>query len=173
MVNIKHKNTLIEVKKGDIVKQDDVEAVVNAANSQLRKGGGVAGAIHDNAGSKLREETKDLAPITPGEAVITKGYKLPNKYIIHCLGPRYGIDTPEDKLLTKCYENALSIAEENNIKSISFPAISTGAFGYPTKKAAEISIRTVKNKSSELKLDLIRFVLFSEEDYKIYKKVIN
>lgn len=162
---------IIELVQGDIVKQNDLDAVVNAANVELKIGGGVAGAIHRAAGSKLEQESKQLAPIEVGEAVITAAYNLPNKNVIHVLGPVYGVDHPEAELLKKSYQNSLKIADENKIESIAFPAISTGAFGYPIKEAAEISLKTVKNKAAELKnLKLIRFVLYSNSDFELYQE---
>jgi O-acetyl-ADP-ribose deacetylase (regulator of RNase III) len=99
---------------------------------------------------------------------------LPNKYIIHCLGPVYGRDTPADKILMKCYRNALWLAEENKIKSIAFPAISTGAFGYPMKEAAEIAFMAIKNEIADLKsIRLIRFVLWNENAYRIHTEVMH
>ena len=92
----------VECIKGDIADQPGIDAVVNAANAELRIGGGVAGAIHRAAGTSLEAECRPLAPINPGEAVITKAYKLPNRHVIHCLGPRYGIDEPSDQLLARC-----------------------------------------------------------------------
>ena len=164
----------IQLLKGDISKQDDIEAIVNAANAQLRTGGGVAGAIHRTAGPGLEKECRPLAPIKPGEAVITSGHNLPNGYVIHCLGPVYGVDKPEDKLLRDCYVNSLNLAEENKVKSIVFPAISTGAFGYPIDKAVKIALETVLDKLSELKnLKTIRFVLYSQNDLNIYEKTLN
>ncbi|MDZ7671815.1 MAG: macro domain-containing protein [Halanaerobiales bacterium] len=161
----------IQLVKGDISKQEDIESIVNAANAQLRIGGGVAGAIHRAAGTGLEKECRPLAPIEPGEAVITGGHQLPNKYVIHCLGPVYGVDKPEDKLLRDCYINSLNLAEENQIKSIAFPAISTGAFGYPIDKAVKVALRTVLDKLSELEhLEIVRFVLFSKNDLDVYKK---
>jgi O-acetyl-ADP-ribose deacetylase (regulator of RNase III) len=161
----------IEFKKGNIVNQPDIEAIVNAANAQLKKGGGVAGAIHKSAGPELEKEAMPLGPIKPGQAVITKAYNLPNKYIIHCLGPVYGIDKPEDKLLAECYKNALQIAEKKNISSIAFPSISTGAFHYPVQKAAPIALKAIKKILPELSnIKIIRFVLFSDRDLEIYKE---
>ncbi|MFO7296348.1 MAG: macro domain-containing protein, partial [Clostridia bacterium] len=116
----------IECVQGDITKQEGFDAIVNAANAQLMPGGGVAGAIHRAAGPGLAEECKPLAPIKPGQAVITGGHNLPNRYVIHCLGPVYGVDQPSDKLLADCYRNALKLAEQHGITSIAFPAISTG-----------------------------------------------
>ena len=133
----------VECVQGDITAQAGFDAVVNAANAQLKRGGGVAGAIHRAAGPGLEEECRPLAPIKPGQAVITGAHKLPNRYVIHCLGPVYGVDEPSDELLADCYRNALKLAERHGISSIAFPAISTGAFGYPMKEAAEVALRTV------------------------------
>lgn len=164
----------VELLQGDITAQKDIDAVVNAANSQLRPGGGVAGAIHRAAGPELEEEAVPLAPIKPGEAVITKGYNLPNSHVIHCLGPVFGADKPEDKLLADCYKNALAVAEEHELRSIAFPAISTGAFGYPIEEAAEIALKTVLEEVKTLRnVNLVRFVLFSAKDLKIYEKVLS
>lgn len=161
-----------ELKRGDIASQDDIEAVVNAANAELRTGGGVAGAIHRAAGPGLTEETRSLAPISPGEAVITGGHNLPNDYVIHCLGPVYGRDKPEDELLANCYRNALKLAEDEGIESVAFPAISTGAFGYPTEAAARVALSTVKEEAGHLDaVQIIRFVLFGEDAYKTHQLV--
>ncbi|MBZ9728253.1 macro domain-containing protein [Salegentibacter sp. JZCK2] len=166
-------NIEIEVAKGDIANQPDVEAVVNAANAELAIGGGVAGALHRAAGPGLYEECKPLAPISPGEAVITGAHNLPNEYVIHCLGPVYGRDKPEDKLLENCYRNALKRSEEKQVKSVAFPAISTGAFGYPIKEATKISFNTILAEIPKLKhLQKLKFVLFSEADLEIYKAML-
>lgn len=167
-------NVIVEFIQGNIANQPDVDAVVNAANAQLQIGGGVAGAIHRAAGPNLAKECRPLAPINPGEAVITGAHNLPNKYVIHCLGPVYGVDKPDDKLLAHCYKNALELAEKNEIKSIAFPAISTGAFGYPLKAAALVALKTVLKNISELKkVKLIRFVLFSDNDLKVHENVLS
>jgi O-acetyl-ADP-ribose deacetylase (regulator of RNase III) len=167
------KNIQFEAVIGDIAKQPDVEALVNAANAQLQTGGGVAGAIHRAAGSELYEECRNLAPIKPGEAVITKAYNLPNSYIIHCLGPVYGKDSPEEKLLANCYKNALRLAEKHQISSIAFPSLSTGAFGYPIEEAVNVSFNAILSELQGLKhLQRIKFVLFSEQDLKFYLKKI-
>lgn len=163
----------IECVRGDIVAQRDVSAVVNAANARLMPGGGVAGAIHQAAGPGLVDECRSLAPIKPGEAVITRGHNLPNDYVIHCLGPVYGVDKPGDKILADCYRNALGLAEAHKIDSIAFPAISTGVFGYPVEDAAEIAIRTITDVISKLHyVKKIRFVLYSERDLQIHEKVL-
>lgn len=164
----------IELLQGDIASQKDVTAIVNAANAELRIGGGVAGAIHRVAGPGLEIECRPFAPIRPGEAVITGGHNLPNKFVIHCLGPIFGIDKPEDQFLVNCYRNALKIAEENGIDSIAFPAISTGAFGYPLQPAAEIAMKTVINEAQNLRsVKIIRFVLYDKKDYDIHAAVLH
>jgi O-acetyl-ADP-ribose deacetylase (regulator of RNase III) len=163
----------IETVLGNIASQPDMTAIVNAANAQLKMGGGVAGAIHRAAGPGLEEECRPMAPIKPGEAVISGGHNLPNKYVIHCLGPVYGKDKPEDKLLAACYRNALKLADEHNIDSIAFPAISTGAFGYPIREATKVALDTIKEIAPTLKnVKTIRFVLFNKEDYAIYNEMI-
>ena len=163
----------IECVRGDIVEQPDVEAIVNAANAALRIGGGVAGAIHRAAGPGLEAECRPLAPIRPGQAVITGAHDLPNQYVIHCLGPVYGVDEPSDRLLAACYRNALQLAEEHDVRSIAFPAISTGAFGYPMEPAAQIAFSTVLDESNNLSsVELIRFVLFSERARKIHARIL-
>ena len=164
----------VECVQGDITSQDDVTAIVNAANAELRSGGGVAGAIHRAAGPGLAEEARPLAPIRPGEAVMTSGHNLPNRYVIHALGPVYGQDRPEAELLAGCYRNALALAEENGIDSIAFPAISTGVFGYPVEEAAEVAIKTVVEEAQRLEhVRLIRFVLFAERDLEVHEKVLS
>ena len=163
----------IECVRGDITSQEDVAAIVNAANAQLQSGGGVAGAIHRAAGPGLEREARPLAPISPGEAVITGGHNLPNRYVIHTLGPVYGQDRPEDELLADCYRNSLALAEENELDSIAFPAISTGVFGYPVEEAAEVALRTVMEEAERLEhVRLIRFVLFGEKDLEVHEKVL-
>lgn len=160
----------LELTRGDIAHQDNIEAVVNAANAELRIGGGVAGALHRAAGPELEKACRPMAPIRPGEAVITKAFELPNQYVIHTLGPVYGRDKPEAALLEKCYQNSLKLAEEYKIKSIAFPAISTGAFGYPIKEAAEISLISINKLAADLEnVAEIRFVLYSRYDLEVYQ----
>jgi O-acetyl-ADP-ribose deacetylase len=159
----------VECVRGDIAGQPGIDAVVNAANAWLRPGGGVAGAIHRAAGPGLEEECRPLAPIRPGEAVITGGHRLPNRYVIHCLGPVYGRDEPSDLLLASCYRNALRRAEEKGLASIAFPAISTGVFGYPMGEAAEVALSTVVEEAPRLaSVKLVRFVLFSPSDLEVF-----
>lgn len=167
------RQTKIDCIKGDIANQTDITAIVNAANAQLRIGGGVAGAIHRAAGPGLAEECSSMAPIKPGEAAISGGHELPNKYIIHCLGPVYGRDKAENKLLADCYRNALHLAEEYEVDSLAFPAISTGAFGYPIKDAAEIAFTTIQKIIPDLNsVKEIRFVLFSDRDLKVHQQIM-
>lgn len=163
----------IECVKGDISKQEDMMAVVNAANAQLKPGSGVAGAIHKAAGPELEEACRSMAPIQTGEAIITYAYDLPNEYVIHCLGPIYGVDEPGDELLKKCYENALKLAEDHDVDTIAFPAISIGAFRFPVEQATEIAINTVKGMADELSvIKTIRFVVFSDKVLKVYESFL-
>ena len=175
---------VIKCIRGNIVEQPGIDAVVNAANSRLASGGGVAGAIHRAAGPSLYEERKPLAPIKPGDAVITGAGDLPNKFIIHCLGPVYpvrnkilnrasGSDKPEDRILTDCYKNALMLADENKVSSVAFPAISTGAFGYPFKAASQIAVKTAKDIAPLLKnVKEIRFVFFTEKELEVFRGIM-
>ena len=163
----------VECVRGDIAAQGDVDAVVNAANARLGPGGGVAGAIHRAAGPGLAEEAMPLGPISPGEAVITGGHGLPNRFVIHALGPVYGQDRPEAELLARCYRNALALAEENGAGSVAFPAISTGIFGYPVEDAAVVALRTVREEAEGLRaVRLIRFVLHSTPDLQTHEGVL-
>jgi len=165
---------MIECVEGDITAQPDLEAIVNAANAQLMPGGGVAGAIHRAAGPGLAEECRPLAPIRPGQAVITSGYRLPNRYVIHCLGPVYGVDEPAADLLASCYRNGLRLAEERGIASVGFPAISTGIFGYPLEEAAQVAIRTVVEAAPKLQaVKRVRFVLWGEEAFRVHASVLH
>ena len=163
----------VECVQDDITLQRDIEAVVNAANAELRPGGGVAGAIHRAAGPGLYEECRPLAPIRPGEAVITSGHGLPNRYVIHCLGPVYGVDLPSDVLLVHGYRNAMRLARERGIGSIAFPAISAGVFGYPMEAAAQVAVDTVLEELRTLPtLHLVRFVVFDGSARKVYETLL-
>jgi O-acetyl-ADP-ribose deacetylase (regulator of RNase III) len=163
----------IEVTVGDITRQEGFDAVVNAANAQLLPGGGVAGAIHDAAGPGLYEECRPLAPIKPGQAVITGGHRLPNRHVIHCLGPVYGRDTPSDVLLAACYRNALMLADENDLESVATPAISTGIFGYPPAEAAKVALTAVAETATALRsVHRVRFVLRSGEVLRVHEEAL-
>lgn len=166
--------TDITCTTGDIANQPDMDAVVNAANAELRIGGGVAGALHRAAGPGLEEECRPLAPISPGQAVITGAHNLPNRHVIHCLGPVYGQDEPSDRLLADCYRNALQLAEQHGLRSVAFPSLSTGAFGYPMGEAAEVAFRTVVEELPSLEsVEEIRFVLFSKKDCALHQSVLD
>jgi O-acetyl-ADP-ribose deacetylase (regulator of RNase III) len=173
VIVLKHSGVTVECLVGDITDQADIDVVVNAANAQLLPGGGVAGAIHRVAGPGLEAETQNLSPIKPGQAVITGAHHLPNRHVIHCLGPVFGVDEPSDGLLAACYRDALRLADEHRLRSIAFPAISTGAFGFPADRAARISIETVGQISPGLEhIKLVRFVLFSGRDLEHYERAI-
>ncbi len=167
-------NVKLECIQGDITQQSDLDAVVNAANAELRTGGGVAGAIHRAAGPELDEACRPMAPIRPGDAVISPAFGLPNKKIIHCLGPVYNIDKPSDELLAKCYRNALWLADEEGLGSVGFPAISTGAFGYPLEEAANVTADAIHSVLSDLtSVMLIRMVLFSGNDLQVFRRAFH
>jgi O-acetyl-ADP-ribose deacetylase len=164
---------VLELTRGDIARQEGFDAVVNAANAHLRPGGGVAGALHRAAGPGLAEEGRPLAPISPGQAVITSGHNLPNPWVIHCLGPVYGQDRPEDLLLSSCYREALRIAEQRGLRSAAFPALSTGIFGYPMEEAARVALGTVLGLIPELKsVRHIRFVLYDERAVRVHAEAL-
>ena len=163
----------VECVKGDIARQPGVAAIVNAANAELRTGGGVAGAIHRAAGPGLEAECRPLAPIRPGQAVLTSAHRLPNRWVIHRLGPVCGVDEPADELLASCYHSALFVADHNQTESIAFPAISTGAFGYPMAGAARIAFRTVLQEIPRLEhVKRIRFVRLGEHALQVHKEAL-
>ena len=163
----------VETVQGDIANQPDLDVIVNAANAELRIGGGVAGAIHRAAGPGLEQECIPLGPIRPGDAVISGGHSLPNANVIHCLGPVYGRDEPSDQLLASCYRQALALAEQHGIARIGFPAISTGVFGYPLAEAAQVALRTIRDAAPPLEaVQLVRFVLFSDADLAVFDRAL-
>ncbi len=150
------------------------DAIVNAANSQLAPGGGVSGAIHRGAGPLLWDECKNLGGCNTGEAKITRGYDLPANYIIHTVGPVYSSKAIDPEDLKNSYQNSLSLALENNLKSISFPSISTGVFGYPVKEASYIALKAIIGWIKQHPgIELVRMVLHSEEDYSMYKSALD
>ena len=164
----------ISVIQGDITKQQ-VDAIVNAANESLLGGGGVDGAIHRAAGKQLLEECRTLGGCPTGEAKITQGYKLPAKWVIHTVGPIWrGGRNGEDKLLRSCYQNSLNLAQQEKIRTIAFPAISTGVYGFPLERATQIAVNEAKQFLSENpSFERVIFVCFSEDSYRCYLKTVS
>lgn len=168
----------IELLKGDITKLN-VDAIVNAANSSLMGGGGVDGAIHRASGPSILEECRMIVAkqggCKTGEAVMTTAGNLPAKFVIHTVGPVWnGGKKNEQELLAACYKNSLKLASEHQLSSIAFPNISTGVYGYPKKEAAEIAINTVSAFFKQSKFSCtIYFVCFDEENYQLYRSLIN
>jgi O-acetyl-ADP-ribose deacetylase (regulator of RNase III) len=169
-------NSIIRLLKGDITDQD-TDAIVNAANSSLMGGGGVDGAIHRRGGPAILEECKKIRILLPeglptGKAVITTGGSLRARYVIHTVGPVWkGGHNNEPQLLRDAYINSLNLAVENGVRSLSFPSISTGAYGYPISEAACIVLKTLKQYlSSATQPEEIRLVLFKQSDIEIYQK---
>jgi O-acetyl-ADP-ribose deacetylase len=167
-------NSKIEIQKGDITKLK-VDAIVNAANTSLLGGGGVDGAIHRAAGPELLEFNRKLGGCPTGEAKISPGFNLPAKFIIHTVGPVWnGGNNNEDKLLANCYRNSLELAAENELKSIAFPAISTGVYRFPLEHAAKIAVNEVgKFLTQNKSLEKVIFVCFDEENLNIYSRLLN
>jgi O-acetyl-ADP-ribose deacetylase (regulator of RNase III) len=162
----------IEAARGDIT-AECVDAIVNAANETLLGGGGVDGAIHRAAGPELLEECRGLNGCAPGDAKMTDGYRLAADYIIHTVGPRWrGGNSNEPEILARCYRNCLALAERATLKSLAFPAISTGVFGYPLIDATEIAVRTVFEHQPR-HLALVRFVCFDEKTLNAYRAALD
>jgi O-acetyl-ADP-ribose deacetylase (regulator of RNase III) len=159
----------IKILRGDITKLD-VDAIVNAANTTLLGGGGVDGAIHRAAGPELLAECQTLGGCRPGDAKITRGYRLPARFVIHTVGPIWkGGKHREPETLANCYRNSLRLAVENRIKTIAFPAISCGAYGYPISDAAQIALKTVRDfLASDDRIDKVTFVVWGEDIYDAY-----
>jgi O-acetyl-ADP-ribose deacetylase (regulator of RNase III) len=165
----------VQVVVGDITKQD-VEAIVNAANSSLLGGGGVDGAIHRAGGPEILEECREIRRtrfpegLPAGEAVITTGGKLTALYVIHTVGPIYGEHRgKEAELLANCYHNSLTLAVEKNLASVAFPAISTGVYAYPLEEAAAVSSRTIENfLATDRQLKEVRLVFFQPRDAEVF-----
>jgi len=161
--------TFVTAVLGDITRQPDCQAIVNAANTQLRKGGGVCGAIHRAAGSQLEVDALRLAPVAVGEARITSGHHLPNRWVIHAVGPRYAIDPDPAALLATALRNALVVADSHQVTRIAIPAISTGVYGYPMAEAASVLIATAHAMAPQLRHVVeIRFVLFSADALTVF-----
>jgi O-acetyl-ADP-ribose deacetylase (regulator of RNase III) len=170
---MKAPNEKIDIVRGDITTLD-VDAIVNAANSTLLGGGGVDGAIHRAAGPELLAECRTLGGCQPGDAKLTRGYRLPARFVIHTVGPVWtGGNRGEPQTLANCYRNSLQLAVEKRIKTIAFPAISCGAYRYPIRQAARIALETTKDfLGGNDKIDKVLFVLWSEEIYDAYRQLL-
>jgi O-acetyl-ADP-ribose deacetylase (regulator of RNase III) len=161
----------LEATQGDITRQR-VDAIVNAANSSLLGGGGVDGAIHRAAGRELLEACRRLGGCPTGEARATPGFRLPTRWVIHTVGPVWsGGKRGEPELLASCYRRSLEVAAELGIRSVAFPAISTGAYGFPGQLAAEIAVNTVRSANTEV--ELVRLVAFDAETFVLYRKALD
>ena len=162
----------IEIIQGDITKLD-ADAIVNAANTTLLGGGGVDGAIHRAAGPELLAECRSLGGCRPGEAKITRGYRLPARFVIHTVGPVWsGGKHHEPEILANCYQSSLQLAVENGIQTIAFPAISCGAYGYPVSDAAQIAVKTTRDFLATLEIDKVIFVLWGEDICDAYHQLL-
>lgn len=163
----------IEIIKGDITKVN-VDAIVNAANNTLLGGFGVDGAIHRAGGNEILEACKKIGGCETGEAVITTAGKLPARFVIHTVGPVwYGGDHEEQKLLAACYRNSLQLALDNQCKSIAFPNVSTGAYGFPKKQAATIAVHTVKEfLKDHPEIERVLFVCFTSENFDLLTETL-
>jgi O-acetyl-ADP-ribose deacetylase len=163
----------IDIVQGDITKLG-VDAVVNAANTSLLGGGGVDGAIHRAAGPELLAECRKLGGCQPGEAKITRGYHLPTSFVIHTVGPVWrGGKHHEPETLANCYRNSLQLAVQNEIKTIAFPAISCGAYGYPIPDAAQVALKTTRDfLATDDSIDKVTFVLWGEDVYDAYRQLL-
>jgi len=171
-VKVNIENRVLELIEGDITEMT-TDAVVNAANAQLVLGGGVAGAIRKKGGPKIQDECNKIGGTFVGGAVITTGGNLKAKYVIHAVGPRMG-EGNEDEKLKNATLNSLKVADENNLKSISFPAISTGIFGFPIQRCAEIMLKTaIDYLKGQTGLQRIVFCLFGQESYKVFENQLN
>ncbi len=163
----------IAVVEGDITKLE-VDAIVNAANTTLLGGGGVDGAIHRAAGPELLEECRTLGGCPTGEARITKGHKLPARWVIHTVGPVWhGGKADEERLLANCYRNSLEVAKENGVRTVAFPSISTGAYRFPLERAARIAVATVKEiLASDESIERVVFCCFAAEAAQTYRSLL-
>jgi O-acetyl-ADP-ribose deacetylase (regulator of RNase III) len=160
----------VELLEGDLVEQD-VDAVVNAANSSLLGGGGVDGALHRAAGPELLAECRSLGGCPTGEARLTRGYRLKARYVIHAVGPIYRGDSGDAELLSAAHRSSLELASRHKLRGIAFPAISTGAYGYPFDEAAQVALQTVKRYlEAHPEIELVRFVLWGEPALTAYQR---
>ncbi len=156
----------IEVLIGDITEQNDCEAIVNAANPMLMRGAGVAGAIHKKAGIALEEFCKPYAPIKTSEVFISPAFKLPNRYVLHAVGPRYYQDLHPEEALKQTYANIFNVCTTNKIRKIAIPAISTGSYGFPLEQATLIAVETLLNWNDKYP-EMVRLVAFDKQAYQV------
>jgi len=170
---MKNTDGRIQIVRSDITKLD-VDAIVNAANTTLLGGGGVDGAIHRAAGPELLAECRTLGGCRPGEAKITRGYRLPARFVIHTVGPIWrGGEHDEARTLANCYRNSLQLAVENEIKTIAFPAISCGAYGYPIEEAAHIAFKTTREFLAMTdEIQKLIFVVWGADVYDAYLQIL-
>ena len=173
MMEVHIGSSVLELVQGDITKQD-TEAIVNAANQSLLGGGGVDGAIHRAAGPELLAECRTLGGCETGEAVITRGYKLQAAHVIHTVGPVYrGANPQTERLLESAYRSSLEVARDKGIRSVAFPSISTGVYGYPMEEAAPVALRTAMGFLREHpQMERVRFVLRSEKALQAFEKAL-
>ena len=172
-MEVKVGQSILELVEGDITRQD-TDAIVNAANAGLRPGGGVDGAIHRAGGPTIEAACRQLGGCPPGEARITTGGNLKARYVIHTVGPVYkdGFHR-EPELLASCYRESLKLASDKGLKSLAFPAISTGIYGYPLKDAARVALTTILDYLAQHpEIELVRCVLFGRAAYEVYEKVL-
>jgi O-acetyl-ADP-ribose deacetylase (regulator of RNase III) len=174
VIRVQVRQSLIELLEGDITQQR-TDAIVNAANSSLLGGGGVDGAIHRAAGPELLAETRTLGGCVTGDAKISRGYRLPARYVIHAVGPIYRSgDSQAAELLASAYRRSLEVAAANGIESIAFPSISTGAYGYPVEEAAPIALKTTADfLRLNQSIRLVRFVLFTTAVLAVYSHALD
>ena len=173
MNQVKIGNTILSLIQGDIIVQE-VDGIVNAANSQLAGGGGVDGAIHRAGGPEIIAECRKIGGCPTGQAVITTGGNLPAKKVIHTVGPIYGRQSDSAEMLASCYANSMRLAREHGLRSLAFPSISTGVYGYPVDEAAEVALGTIIGEINEHPeaFDEMRMVLFSEKDLDVYSAAL-
>lgn len=164
--------TQVKIVRDDITKRH-VDTIVNAANTTLLGGGGVDGAIHRAAGPELLEECRKLGGCRTGEAVITRGHRLPAKHVIHTVGPVYGEESGRGaELLASCYRQSLALAAQHGSKSVAFPSISTGAYGYPLAEASRIALKTIQEfiRERPAVIEVVEIVTFSDRDQRTYQQ---
>ena len=172
MFTVEINQNRLELVQGDITLQD-TDAIVNAANNSLLGGGGVDGSIHRAAGPELLAECRTLGGCTTGDARITKGYRLKARHVIHTVGPIYHGAPRDAELLANCYQRSLQVASASHLRSVAFPSISTGAYGYPPEKAASVALQVVTEYlKAHTDIQLVRFVLFDAHTFQAYQNAL-